>query len=201
MSPVAFEVLEEFEDHAHTGSDGSLTVTHANTTGKTANDHHAQLHQAAHAAAGADPITSLGAISFTGALSIGATPATAGAVRLTNNTYVGFRNGANTGNVVGLYLDNVDNLYLGGAGGAAVASLLIGAPAVLVGTLTVGGITTAALQVCTSGPLIYSGSGAPTISATVKGSLYLRSDGTTTNNRAYIATDTVGGWTALTTAA
>jgi hypothetical protein len=47
---------------------------------------------------------------------------------------------------------------------------------------------------------IFFGSGAPTLSA-AKGSLYLRSDGTTTNNRAYINTDGGTTWTALTTAA
>lgn len=47
---------------------------------------------------------------------------------------------------------------------------------------------------------IFFGSGAPTLSA-AKGSLYLRSDGTTTNDRAYINTDGGTTWTALTTAA
>lgn len=47
---------------------------------------------------------------------------------------------------------------------------------------------------------IFFGSGAPTLAA-AKGSLYLRSDGTTTNNRAYINTDGGTTWTALTTAA
>jgi hypothetical protein len=47
---------------------------------------------------------------------------------------------------------------------------------------------------------IFFGSGAPTLSA-AKGSLYLRSDGTTTNNRAYINIDGGANWTALTTAA
>lgn len=45
---------------------------------------------------------------------------------------------------------------------------------------------------------VFFGSGAPTLSA-AKGSLYLRSDGTTTNDRAYICTGTTN-WTALTTA-
>ena len=47
---------------------------------------------------------------------------------------------------------------------------------------------------------IYVGSGAPTVAA-AKGSLYLRSDGTTTNDRAYINTNGTTTWTALTTAA
>ena len=47
---------------------------------------------------------------------------------------------------------------------------------------------------------IYVGSGAPTVAA-AKGSLYLRSDGSTTNDRAYINTNGSTTWTALTTAA
>jgi hypothetical protein len=47
---------------------------------------------------------------------------------------------------------------------------------------------------------MFFGSGAPTLSA-AQGSLYLRSDGTTTNNRAYINADGGTTWTALTTAA
>jgi len=47
---------------------------------------------------------------------------------------------------------------------------------------------------------IFGGSGAPTLAA-AKGSLYLRSDGTTTNNRAYINTDGSTTWTALMTEA
>jgi hypothetical protein len=45
---------------------------------------------------------------------------------------------------------------------------------------------------------VFFGSGAPTLSAG-KGSLYLRSDGTTTNDRAYINTDGGTTWTALIT--
>ena len=47
---------------------------------------------------------------------------------------------------------------------------------------------------------VFFGSGAPTLTA-AQGSLYLRSDGTTTNDRAYINTDGSTTWTALTTAA
>jgi len=47
---------------------------------------------------------------------------------------------------------------------------------------------------------VYFGSGAPTLSA-AKGSLYLRSDGSTTNNRMYVNTDGSTTWTAVTTAA
>jgi hypothetical protein len=47
---------------------------------------------------------------------------------------------------------------------------------------------------------IFFGSSVPSLAAG-KGSLYLRSDGSATNNRAYINTDGGTGWTALTTAA
>jgi hypothetical protein len=47
---------------------------------------------------------------------------------------------------------------------------------------------------------IFFGSGVPTLSA-AQGSLYLRSDGTTTNNRMYVNTDGTTTWTAVITAA
>lgn len=47
---------------------------------------------------------------------------------------------------------------------------------------------------------IYYGSGAPSVSA-AKGSLYLRSDGSGTTDRAYINTDGSTTWTAITTSA
>lgn len=50
----------------------------------------------------------------------------------------------------------------------------------------------------TAGFGVYYGSGAPTVSA-AKGSLYLRSDGSGTTDRAYINTDGGTTWTAITT--
>jgi len=47
---------------------------------------------------------------------------------------------------------------------------------------------------------IFFGSGVPTLVA-AKGSIYLRSDGTTTNDRMYVNTDGSFNWTAVTTAA
>lgn len=64
------------------------------------------------------------------------------------------------------------------------------------GSLTAGGI----LLSSTASLGVFVGSGAPTISA-AKGSLYLRTDGSTTATRAYIATDAVGTWTPITTVA
>jgi len=67
-------------------------------------------------------------------------------------------------------------------------------------TAPVAGGAAGFLATSTAGFGIYFGSGAPTVSA-AKGSLYLRTDGTTTNNRAYINTDGATTWTALTTVA
>lgn len=85
----------------------------------------------------------------------------------------------------------------------AIATLgpATGGKLVVAGTLTGGGLVGSAIQVGTSGPLIYSGSGAPTISAAVKGSLYLRSDGVSNVTRMYVATDAAGTWTACNTVA
>ena len=52
----------------------------------------------------------------------------------------------------------------------------------------------------TAGFGIYFGSGAPTVSAG-KGSLYLRSDGSSTSTRLYVNSDGGTTWTAVTTAA
>ena len=52
------------------------------------------------------------------------------------------------------------------------------------------------------GPKVIAGAGSPAGSVTApQGSLYLRTNGTTTNDRAYINTDGGTTWTALTTAA
>ena len=64
-----------------------------------------------------------------------------------------------------------------------------------------GGSTAAVLRLSNLSTFgIYFGTGVPTVSA-AKGSLYMRRDGTSTNNRAYINTDGGTTWTALTTAA
>lgn len=98
------------------------------------------------------------------------------------------------------------------ANGGTSASNAATAAANLIGTLS--GVTLASATAIPAGGTagtgyklsstanfgIFFGSGAPTLSA-AKGSLYLRSDGTTTNDRAYINTDGGTTWTALTTAA
>jgi hypothetical protein len=67
--------------------------------------------------------------------------------------------------------------------------------------LPAGGTQSTGLMFSTTADFgIFFGSGTPSLSA-AKGSLYLRSDGSATNNRAYINTDGGTTWTALTTAA
>jgi cytoskeletal protein CcmA (bactofilin family) len=66
--------------------------------------------------------------------------------------------------------------------------------------IPVGGTTGAGYKLSSTANFgIFFGSGAPTLAA-AQGSLYLRSDGTTTNNRMYINTDGATAWTAVTTA-
>jgi hypothetical protein len=67
-------------------------------------------------------------------------------------------------------------------------------------TAPAAGGMAAFLASSTAGLGIYVGSGAPTVSA-AKGSLYLRTDGSGTGDRAYINTNGSTTWTALTTAA
>lgn len=64
-----------------------------------------------------------------------------------------------------------------------------------------GGGTSAAI-LCSSTALlgVYFGTGAPTFSA-AKGSLYIKTDASTSATRLYIASDAVGTWTAFTSAA
>lgn len=68
------------------------------------------------------------------------------------------------------------------------------------GTAPAAGGMAAFLASSTAGLGIYVGSGAPTVTA-AKGSLYLRTDGSSTSTRAYINTDGATTWTAITTVA
>ena len=68
------------------------------------------------------------------------------------------------------------------------------------GTAPVAGGAAAFLATSTANLGVYFGSGAPTVSA-AQGSLYLRTDGSSTSTRAYINTDGATTWTNLTTAA
>jgi hypothetical protein len=68
------------------------------------------------------------------------------------------------------------------------------------GTAPTAGGMSAILISSTAGLGIYVGSGVPTVSA-AQGSLYLRTDGSSTSTRAYINTNGGTTWTNLTTAA
>jgi len=64
--------------------------------------------------------------------------------------------------------------------------------------ITAGGVA-AVLATATAGFGIYLGSGVPTVTA-AKGSLYLRSDGTSSSTRMYVNSDGATTWVAITTA-
>ena len=77
----------------------------------------------------------------------------------------------------------------------------VGNARILSGTaIPAGGTTGAGYRLSSTANFgIFFGSGAPTLTA-AKGSLYLRSDGSTTNDRMYINTDGATAWTSVITA-
>lgn len=142
-----------------------------------------------------------------------------------NNVSTRFRNssgGAGAGATAELLMTNADNFNLTNfvsakainieqAGAGAIRLTANGATGVAVTganlnvapnvATTSGGVQGAGIQFGSTFLFgVYFGSGAPTLSA-AKGSLYLRSDGSTTNNRMYVNTDGSTTWTAVTTAA
>lgn len=133
------------------------------------------------------------------------------AIRLPNASPINWRNAANNTDILTMQLSNDDGLDLGigatrtglwsgnterfriNSSGDAVVRPTVATPA--------AGSTSARLLFgTTAGFGIYYGSGAPTVSA-AKGSLYLRSDGTTTNDRMYVNTNGTTTWTNVTTGA
>lgn len=77
--------------------------------------------------------------------------------------------------------------------------MLLGAPTVNAGqAVTAGGKVALLIGNATFG--VYAGSGAPTISAG-QGSIYLRTDGSSTSTRLYVNTTGSTTWTNVTTAA
>lgn len=80
------------------------------------------------------------------------------------------------------------------------AAMVVGSTVSAVAVLATPAGGAAALFMGTASLGIYFGSGTPTVSA-AKGSLYLRTDGTTTNDRMYVNTNGATNWTAVTTAA
>ena len=92
-------------------------------------------------------------------------------------------------------------------GAAAVTGAVTAASVSVTGNVTadsnvavVAGGASSFLATSTSGLGIYIGSGAPTVSA-AQGSLYLRTDGSSTSTRLYVNTNGSTTWTNVTTAA
>jgi hypothetical protein len=129
---------------------------------------------------------------------------TAGLVTATGNITGGNINTAGlitaTGNITG---GNVLTAGLVSATGNVTGGNVRTAGTVLVQSATAipaGGTTGAGYTVSSTANFgVFFGSGVPTLSA-AKGSLYLRSDGSTTNDRMYVNTNGTTGWTAVITA-
>jgi hypothetical protein len=112
-----------------------------------------------------------------------------------------------TGNVTGGNLRTTGQMSATGnvTGGNVLSSAVVsavGAATILSATaVPAGGTTGAGYKLSSTANLgVFFGSGVPTLSA-AKGSLYLRTDGSTTNDRMYVNTDGATTWTAVTTAA
>lgn len=92
------------------------------------------------------------------------------------------------------------NVQLGLADGSNWTNLQLGSLALRPDTaLTAGGATNMSVAFSSSSVAIFAGSGAPTISA-AQGSIYLRSDGSSTSTRLYVNTNGSTGWTNFTSA-
>ena len=106
-----------------------------------------------------------------------------------------------TGNVTGGNINTGAQVVATGnvtGGNLRTAGQLLAASAT---AIAAGGSQSLGLEFSTTVDFgIFFGSGAPTISA-AKGSLYLRSDGSTTNDRMYVNTDGSTTWTAVITVA
>jgi hypothetical protein len=95
-----------------------------------------------------------------------------------------------TGNVTGNITGNVTATTVSATGNITADS----------DVAVVAGGAAAFLATTTAGLGIYVGSGAPTVSA-AQGSLYLRTDGSSTSTRLYVNTNGSTTWTNVTTAA
>lgn len=102
---------------------------------------------------------------------------------------------------IGLDFSSDGQLDIKNRAQSAFGVLRVGQISIYPSTATPAGGDTAVrlLFGSTAGFGIYIGSGAPTVSA-AQGSLYLRSDGSSTSSRLYVNTNGTTGWTAVTTA-
>jgi hypothetical protein len=149
-------------------------------------------------------INVLGTVSASGNITGGNINTGAQVVATGNITGGNINTGAQviaTGNITGGNLATGAQMVATGnvtGGNLRTAGQLLAASAT---AITAGGSQSLGLEFSTTADFgIFFGSGAPTISA-AQGSLYLRSDGSTTNDRMYVNTNGATTWTAVTTAA
>jgi hypothetical protein len=120
-------------------------------------------------------------------------------IRLPNVGQIASVNAAGNGNLNLLYANASNQLVLGTDAVQVLVPVSVKAHSST--AIPAGGTAGAGVLVSSATNFgVFFGSGAPTLAA-AKGSLYLRSDGTTTNDRAYINTNGSTTWTALTTVA
>jgi hypothetical protein len=147
-------------------------------------------------------VTTGGQVSATANIT-GGNILTAGLLSATGNITGGnVLGGANVNAVLhtGTTISVTANITGGNILSGAVVSA-VGAATILSGTaIPVGGTAGAGYKMSSTANLgIFFGSGAPTLNA-AQGSLYLRTDGTTTTTRMYVNTDGASTWTSVTTA-
>jgi len=88
-------------------------------------------------------------------------------------------------------------IQIGGVDAATLTTSLVNLG--MAGATTAGGSMSSGITIGTALLGIYFGSGVPTLSAP-QGSLYLRTDGSSTSTRMYVNTNGTTGWTNLVTA-
>ena len=106
-------------------------------------------------------------------------------------------------NIYNVSLDGSGNLQFNPVAGAGTSVNSKGLPFRSASNVAppAGGSSACGVQISSTANLgVYTGSGAPTFSA-AQGSMYLRTDGSSTSTRAYINTNGSTTWTAVTTAA
>jgi len=97
--------------------------------------------------------------------------------------------------IAGFATSNTGTIY-----GISITAGAISSALSLTSTLTVSGATILPSGTRVGATSIYSGSGAPSIAAT-QGSLYMRTDGSSTSTRLYVNTTGSTTWTSFTSAA
>jgi hypothetical protein len=116
----------------------------------------------------------------------------ASAITMRSNGTYNFSSGTTAGSAIDVTLSREAAGILGNTGSLRVLNAT---------AIPAGGTAGAGYKFSSTANFgVFFGSGAPTLAA-AKGSLYLRSDGSGTGDRAYINTDGATAWTALTTAA